>query len=112
MPAIKESKKDKAELQLQEAIRYYQHSNKLSLRSLAEKLGIAYSTLWWRLKGGQTRVLGHRKMQGLTEFEEKSIAQWCEQLDEWGHPTRLEAVKGMAEAVVGRREKNRSLGKQ
>ena len=111
MPAIKERKKDEAESRLQEAIRHYQHSNKPFMRSSAEKFGIAYSTLRGRLKGRQTRVSGHLKMQVLMEFEVKSIARWCKWLDEWGHPPRLEVVKGMAEAIVGRREKNRSLGK-
>ena len=111
MPAIKERKKDEAELWLQEAIRHYQHSNEPSMRSSAEKFGIADSALRGRLKGRQTRVSGDLKMQVLTEFEEKAVARWCERLDEWGHPPRLEVVKGMAEAVVGRREKNRSLGK-
>ena len=111
MPAIKERKKDEAESRLQEAIRHYQHSNEPSMRSSAEKFGIAYSTLRGRLKGRQTRVSGHLKMQVLTEFKEKSIARRCERLDDWGHPPRLEVVKGMAEAIVGRREKNRSLEK-
>jgi len=111
MPAIKQRKKDEMELRLQEAIRHYQHSDEPSMRSSAEKFGIAYSTLRGRIKGRQTRVLGHLKMQVLTEFEEKSIARWCERLDKWGHPPRLEVVKSMAEAIVGRREKNRSLGK-
>ena len=81
------------------------------MRASAEKFGIAYSTLGGRLKGRQSRVLGHLKMQVLTEFEEKSIARWCKRLDEWGHQPRLEVVKSMAEAIVGRRETNRSLGK-
>jgi hypothetical protein len=111
MPAIKQRKKDQAEVRLQEAIRHYQHSNEPSMRSSAEKFGIAYSTLRGRLKGRQSRVVGHHQRQVLTEFEEKSIVRWCERLDEWGHPPRLEVVKSMAEAIVGRREKNRSLGK-
>jgi len=110
-PVIKERKKDEAELRLQEAIRHYQHSNEPSMRSSAEKFGLTYSTLRERLKGRQTRVSGHLKMQVLTEFEEKSIAPWCERLDEWGHPPRVEVVKGMAESIIGRREKNRLLGK-
>jgi len=50
-------------------------------------------------------------MQVLSEYEEKSIAQWCERLDEWGHPSRLAMVKSMAEAMVARQEKSHSLGK-
>ena len=47
----------------------------------------------------------------LSEYEEKSIVRWCERLDEWGHPACLAVVKGMAEAMVARRVKDRTLGK-
>ena len=36
---------------------------------------------------------------------------WCERLDEWGHPAHLTVVKGMAQAMVARRLKDRILGK-
>ena len=50
-------------------------------------------------------------MQVLSEYEEKSVVRWCGRLDEWGHPARLAVVKSMAEAIIARREKDRSLGK-
>jgi len=111
MPLIKQRKKDEGELRLQEALKHYQHSQEPSLRASAEKYGVAYSTLRGRLRGRKTWGAGHRKMQMLSEYKERSVARWCERLDEWGHPARLAVVKSMAEAIVARREKNWSLGK-
>ena len=98
-------------MRLQEALKHYQHSEEPSLRASVEKYGVAYSTLRGRLKGRQTHGAGHCKMQVLSEYEEKSVVRWCERLDEWGHPARLAVVKSIAEAIIARREKNRSLGK-
>ena len=111
MPRNKEGSKGEVEARIQQAIQHYQNSKKASLRSSAEEYGIAYSTLQGRLKGRQARETGHRHRQVLSEYEENSIVNWCEKLDEWGHPARLAVVKGMAEAVIARREKERTLGK-
>lgn len=111
MPLIKERKKDEGEARIQEAIKHYRESDESSIRASGEKFGIAYSTLRGRLKGRQTRVTGHLRMQVLTEYEESSLVRWCERLDEWGHPARLGVVKSMAEAIVARRVNNRPLGR-
>lgn len=111
MPRIQEGSKGEVEARIQQAIQHYQNSKKPSLRSSAEKYGIAYSTLRGRLQGRQARETGHLHRQVLSEYEEKSIVNWCGKLDEWGHPARLAVVKGMAEAVIARREKERILGK-
>jgi len=111
MPKIKEGSKEKVEARIQQAIKHYQKSDKPSLRLSAEKYGIAYSTLRGRLKGRQARETGHQHRQVLSEYEERSVVRWCEKLDEWGHPARLAVVKGMAEAIVARRVKERELGK-
>jgi len=57
------------------------------------------------------REVGHHKLPVLTEYEECSIVRWCERLDEWGHPARLDLVTSMAQAIVARRLKDHSLGK-
>jgi len=111
MPLIKQRNKNEGKLRLQEALKHYQHSEEPSLRASAEKYGVAYSTLYGRLKGRQTWGAGHCKMQVLSDYEEKSVVRWCERLDEWGHPARLAVVKSMAEAIIARREKKWSLGK-
>ena len=111
MPRIKERKKDEAEERLQEAIKHYHESFEPCIRSSAEKFAVAYSTLRGRLKGRQSRVAGHLRMQVLTEYEEGSLIRWCERLDEWGHPARLAMVRSMAEAIVARRVNDRPLGK-
>ena len=111
MPRMKEGSKDEVEGRIQQAIQHYQTSEKPSLRLSAEKFGIAYSTLRGRLQGRQARATRLQRRQALSEYEEKSIVRWCERLDEWGHPARLAVVKGMAEAMVARRVKDRSLGK-
>ena len=111
MPRIKERKLDEAEERLQAAIKHYQESEDPSIRCSAEKFAVAYSTLRVRLKGRQSRVMGHLGMQVLTEYEEGSLIRWCEGLDEWGHPARLAIVRSMAEAIVARRVNDRPLGK-
>jgi len=45
-------------------------------------------------------VKGRRRLQALTEYEEKAIVRWCAKVDEWGHPATLSMVKGMAQAMV------------
>ncbi|RPA88947.1 hypothetical protein L873DRAFT_1577429, partial [Choiromyces venosus 120613-1] len=82
-----------------------------SIRSSAEKYGITYSTLCGGLNGQQSRVFGHLKMQELSKYEERSVARWCERLDEHEvEPTSLE-VKSIAEAIIAWWEKNQPLGK-
>jgi len=112
MPQIKKEKKEEVEKRILDAIQHYKHSKKRSIRTLAETCGIAYSTLRGRLTGRQSRAGGHVRLQVLSEYEEKSIVEWCERLDEWGHPARLSIVKDMAQAIVARRLKDRTLGKQ
>ena len=111
MPVIKERKRSEAEATLQKAINHYRHSDEPSIQASAEKQGVAYSTLRERLQGRVSREVGHLRQQLLTEYEEKSIVRWCEQLDEWGHPGRMALVKGMAEAIVTQQIKDCSLGK-
>ena len=111
MPVIKPRKTNEAEEGIQKAIQHYRHSDEPSIRASGEKYGVAFSTLRGRLKGSVSREVGHHKLQVLTEYEERSIVRWCERLDDWGHPARLDLVKSMAEAIVARRLKDRSLGK-
>jgi len=111
MPVIKPRKKNEAEECIQKAIEHYRHSDEPSIRVSGEKYGGAYSTLRGRLKGRVSWEVGHHKLQVMTEYEERSIVRWCERLDEWGHPAWLDLVKSMAQAIVARRLKDHSVGK-
>ncbi|PWW72532.1 hypothetical protein C7212DRAFT_64547, partial [Tuber magnatum] len=82
-----------------------------SIKGTAEKYGIAYSTLRGRLKGAESRVGGHQRLQVLTPYEENSVVRWCERLDEWGHPAKMLLVKEMAQAIVSRKLNHHVLGK-
>jgi len=111
MPRKKGGRKNEVKGKIQKAIQHYQHRDPPSLRQSGEKFGVAYSTLLGRLQGRQMRPAGHLKMQVLSEYEEKSIVCWCVGLDEWGHPAHLSVVKGMAQAIIAVRVKERTLGK-
>ena len=110
MHLIKQQKKDEGESRLQEASKYYEHSQEPAIGSLAERYSVPYSALWGRLKVRQCRLSEHLKQQVLSEYEAKSVAKWCKRLDEWGHPARWAVVKSMAESIVSHREKNQVLG--
>jgi len=111
MPRNTNLMKDNKEKTLQNAITHYKDSQKPSIRASAERFGVAYSTLRGRLGGAEDRVKGHSRLQALTEYEEKAIVRWCAKVDEWGHPATLTMVKGMAEAMLQRRLKDRVLGR-
>jgi len=111
MPSNTSRKTEKKERAIQDAIAYYNASEEHSIRASGEKFGVAYSTLRGRLGGAQDYVKGHRRLEALTEYEEKAIVRWCAKVDEWGHPATLSVVKGMAQAMVQRRVKEKVLGK-
>jgi hypothetical protein len=111
MPRSKERKTEERENRLLDAIKHYQSDEKPSIRLTAERYGVPFSTLRGRLQGAQRRGIGHRALQLLTIYEENSIVEWCERMDEWGHPPRLELVRAMAEALIQRRINHRTLGK-
>jgi len=111
MPRTSQPKKGERERNIQSAINHYKNSDEASIRASAERFGVAYSTLRGRLTGVQDRVGGHRGLQALTKYEEKSIVRWCGRLDEWGHPPTLAIVRAMAQGIVQRPEKERRLGK-
>ena len=111
MARLSQRRKDAKEKSLQDAIRYYNQSDEPSIRATAEKFGVAHTTLRDRRAGTQSHVISHRKMQAYTEYEEKAIVQWCKSHDEWRHPLRLDVVKGMAQCILHRQLKSRTLGR-
>ena len=111
MGRLAQRKKDEREENIQEAIKHYNSSDEPSIRLTSEAFGVPYSTLRGRLGGVQSRGVGHRQLQLLSEYEDKAIAEWCEWLDECGHPPRLEVVKSMAQGIARRRLRLKSLGK-
>jgi hypothetical protein len=82
MGRLKQRQKDEHENRTQEAILHYNSSSDPSIHLTAEHFSVAYSMLQGRLGGAQRCSVGHRKLQVLTEYEETSIVEWCEWLDE------------------------------
>jgi len=112
MPQVNQRQSNEREAQIQEALRYYAKTKESSIKHTAELFGVPYYILHGRLSGRVSRTLGHEAMQLLTKDEANSIVQWCEKLDEWGHPPRLGVVKTMALALIHRRanSQNKTLG--
>jgi hypothetical protein len=111
MGRLKGRAKEERENLIQLAIKDYYKTLEPSIRASAEKFSIPWSTLRDRLRGAQSRRESHRHQQLLTEYEEKSIVQWCERMDDWGFPLRLSLVKEMAAYLVSKRASGRKLGR-
>jgi hypothetical protein len=108
---VKERQKNEREENIQSAIIHYKNALQPSMRALAEKFGILYSTLRDRLNGAQSYQESHRHQQQLTEHEEKAIGRWCQKLDDWGFPPRLSAVHRMAASLVAKHASHLPLGR-
>lgn len=111
MGCLKGREKEERENLIQLAIKDYYKTLEPSIRASAEKFSIPWSTLRDRLRGAQNRRESHRHQQLLTEYEEKSIVQWCECMYDWGFPLRLTLVKEMAAYLVSKRASGRKLGR-
>jgi len=71
-----------------------------SFRNLAVKYGVSSSTLSDRERGGLTRQEAHAHRQKLTPAMEKALEDWCEKLDAWGFPPRMDLLLAMAAALA------------
>jgi len=74
-----------------------------SFRTLAILHKVPSSTLADRARGGLSRKESHIHQQRLTPAMEKSLQDWCKQLDDWGFPPRMDLLHAMAEALVQQR---------
>ena len=111
MPLANPKQQSERESNIQLAMRAFWKSEKPSMREMATKYGIPYSTLRDRLNGAQDRKKSHEHMQLFTEQEEKAVVRWCKSLDDWGFPPKLTLVKQMAGHLMKNRASGQKLGK-
>lgn len=71
--------------------------------TLALEYGIAGSTLNDRWKGARGRREAHSEQQKLPPMAEKALERWCQQLDDWGFPPRMDMLREMANILVRQR---------
>ena len=79
-----------------------------SIRRVPNMHEIAYSLLRNAIAAGgetKTRSEAHENDITLTIGEEETLKEWCLDMDQWGHPTRLELLRSMACAIVEDRER-------
>ena len=77
-----------------------ENEGKKSLRDVADEYGVAYVTLWRRVRGGKGRVQAHQSEQKLTVGEEKTLSGWICDLDDRGFPPKVEMVSAMAPTIL------------
>ena len=77
-----------------------QDERKKSLRDVADEYGVAYVTLWWRVRGGKGRVQAHQREQELMVAEEKTLSGWICDLNDRGFPPKVEMVSAMARIII------------
>ena len=71
--------------------------------TLALEYGIAGSTLNDRWKGARERRVAHSDQQKLPPMAEKALERWCQQLDDWGFPPRMDMLREMANVLARQR---------
>ncbi|PWW80689.1 hypothetical protein C7212DRAFT_161724 [Tuber magnatum] len=68
--------------------------------SLALEYGIIGSTLNNQWKGAGERWEAYSDQQKLPPVAEKALKQWCQELDDWGFPLRINRLRGMANVLA------------
>jgi len=111
MPQRNAGKESERENNLQLAMRAYRKGKAASMRVMAEKYGVQYSTLGDRLNGAQDQKSSREPMQPFTKQEEKGIVRWCNHLDDLGFPPKLTMVKQIGEHLIQKRAGQQTLGK-
>jgi len=111
MPQRNAGQRSERESNIQLAMQAYRKSESSSMREMAEKYSVPYSTLRDRLNGAQDQKTSREPMQLFTKQEEKAIVRWCNRLDDWGFPPKLTMVKQMAEHLIQQRVGQQKLGK-
>jgi len=93
MPQRNAGKESKHENNLQLVMPAYPKGKASSMRAMAEKYGVPYSTFRERLNGAQDGKSNCEPMQLFAKQEEKAIVQWCNHLHDWRFPPKLTLVK-------------------
>ena len=72
-----------------------------TFRELALEFGVARSVLCDRASGNRrNRQIAHEKEQKLSPGDEKALEKWCQDLDDWGFPPRMDLLRGFARALA------------
>lgn len=71
--------------------------------TLALEFRVPASTLNDRWNGAQNRRDAHVEQQKLPPMVEEALEDWCKQLDDWGFPSRIDLLRGMANALAQQR---------
>ena len=82
-----------------------------SERAISLEHGIARSSLKGRIQGGRARTIEDENRQRLTHLEEKVLKDWCLQLEAWGFPARVEALRRMDKDMLAEKGDYKKLGK-
>ena len=93
--------KDEKESRIRNAIKTIREGSGISIREAAATYGLAYTTLRYRLIGGQTHTISHQNQQLLTDLDEKAILRWISKLELWGFPPTIQHVKEAAKHLSG-----------
>ena len=87
-----------------EAVTYAKKHPGVSRRRIGRDFGVDNNTLRRRLAGTQkSRQEAHRHQQLLTRSDEKTIANWCREMDDVGFPVTFDIVREMAQNILNRR---------
>jgi len=106
------NKKSDLEDRLQAAMATKNEDPGLSIRYLAEKLGVSNTTLQNRLKNWTTpRKIAHESQQLLSHLEEKVIVQRIEDYDDRGIPFRRRHVMQMVYEILKTKGRMPEIGK-
>jgi hypothetical protein len=84
--------------------------NTKSQRQLAREHNIGKSSLQDRIKGAKSKAQEAQERQRLTVLEELALKDWCQQLEAWGFPARIESLRRMVVEILFAKEDNQPLG--
>jgi hypothetical protein len=80
-------------------------------RQLAREHNVGKSSLQGRIKGAKPKAQDAEDRQRLTLLEEEALKDWCLQLEAWGFPARVEALRRMAKDMLLAKGDINPLGK-
>ena len=111
MPHLNEGQPEPQKGNIRKMQKSYQDSDRPPIRPTGTQYQITCSTFRGGIAGVQEWARGHRAMQVLTQYQEKSMVPWCKKLDAWWHPPPLVVVKSIAQALLWRRVNTHIFGK-
>jgi len=85
---------------IDEAVTFFTE-NRLSMSDVADKFGIARSTLGHRLQGRQCRAKSTTERQALSPGQEEELLEWIEYQQATGYPPTSALLRYMASQIKG-----------